>query len=200
MANRKTDYKLLHNPKSFADNLQDLRKGNDGKSRVTFEQLSKGIFDKTGVSISAQQLSKYENADLEERPNINNILAIAKYYGVSIDYLLGWSKSREAENKYKIGSKEFGLSDKAMKRLETIKRGDPEAMILSSKLVNFILENDHFWDCFDFRLTHYLDSKYNHKSLNIEDDMARYSVIRAFEELLDGICDLYLKNDLVIVL
>lgn len=63
--------------KEFADNLKELRREKDiGQVELAkYLQVSKGI------------ISLWEN-DLRE-PSMSSLIAIAKYFNVSIDYLLG---------------------------------------------------------------------------------------------------------------
>lgn len=63
--------------KIFAERLKDLRK-TDG---LTLKDLS----EKIGVSINT--ISRWERE--ERMPNIENIVALAKFFNVSADYLCG---------------------------------------------------------------------------------------------------------------
>ena len=96
MANRKLEHKLLYDSGLISERITNLRKGN-GVNGLTLKQLQKGILEKTGVSITDVQLSKYENSDLKERMNINNALALADYYNVSLDYLIGRSNTKSID-------------------------------------------------------------------------------------------------------
>lgn len=57
---------------------------------------------------------------------------------------------------------------------------------ISSDIINFILENGEFWNIFQERLKIYL-ACLDYRGEDI--DMARYGIVRAFEELLDELCD-----------
>lgn len=104
----------------FAVRFEDLRRA-EGKKVQTFKQISDEIYEKTGTYISHTQLSKYVKMESGEvpliYPKINIILAIAKCYGVTIEYLMGLSDSSEYATEYKEGSSCFGLSDEAMDTL-----------------------------------------------------------------------------------
>ena len=88
-------------------------------------------------------------------------------------------------DKYLHLKKEFGLSDNAMNCLKTIKDHKAECIgEITSDIINFFLENETFWDELNYRLPAYFNClNYRTDSTNI--DMARYGIIRVFEELLD---------------
>lgn len=117
------------NVMEFAVRFSDLRHAdNRGDEKVkSYQQISNEIFEKTGVYISHTQLSKYKKMeDGEQRliyPKVTQILAIAEYYDVSVEYLLGLSDSKSYEDKYKICNKEFGLFEDTMVALEIMIRG-----------------------------------------------------------------------------
>ena len=193
MANRKMDITLLFKHSVVSERLEDLRK-RDGINSIPLGQLSKEILEKTGVNISAQQLSKYENADLHERMNVNNLLALADFYNVSLNYLLGRSESKSNDVTDQYAANKFGFSDKAMKRMASIKKGSylhTKNKEKSLELVNFILENNEFWLKYELLLLEYYNE--NKKSIDKENSSAgidhagaiRYSLIRLFESLID---------------
>lgn len=63
--------------KIFAERLKDLRK----ERNMTLEVLGKSI------GVSTNTVSRWER--LERLPNIENIVALAKLFKVSADYLCG---------------------------------------------------------------------------------------------------------------
>lgn len=73
--------------KIFADKLQDLIASSD----LTVKELSIEI----GVAVGS--LSKYQNNKAE--PGADALAKIARYFGVSVDWLLGLSDYRNAEEK-----------------------------------------------------------------------------------------------------
>lgn len=105
-----------------ADRLQQLRKKNGYSQEVLAEKLG----------ISRQSISKWERA--ESSPEIDNLMALAKIYGITIDELLDTendeaiSKStskKETDFKGKIKSllskaNDFGIYPEAAKRLMVI--------------------------------------------------------------------------------
>lgn len=99
---------------TIGERLEDLRK----KRGLTLEELSEA----TGISRSA--LGKYESQDFKDISPFN-IVTLAKFYGVTTDYLLGMSnmeKQPDAE------IHDLRLSDDA---LEVLKAGKFNAKLLS---------------------------------------------------------------------
>ena len=74
---------------TLQEKLRDLRAENRFK-------LS-DVAEKTGISTTA--LSTYENDELKEIPH-TSIVALAKLYGVSADYLLGMSENRKPNTSF----------------------------------------------------------------------------------------------------
>lgn len=88
----------------------------------------------------------YENNDRE--PNSDVLIRIAKYFEVSIDYLLGLSKIRKKDNEYIVNR--LRLSEKAIDVLEhfnkiddDIKQGNP-TYITKMQIINKIVESIFF--------------------------------------------------------
>lgn len=130
----------------------DRRKKGASKNQLIFsERLGDLIADekaKTGdglaklsakIGISAGVLSDYQNAYAS--PGIDKLCEIAKYFGVSTDYLLGLTDRRTHEN-VDIGQR-TGLSDGAIMWLETHKKnldaGEDDKRI---SVLNWLLEKD----------------------------------------------------------
>lgn len=64
-------------PEEFAQRLRRLRE-RQGKSRVVLSQL---------CGLPTNAIQRYERG--ESKPNIDSLIAIADYFGVTVDYLLG---------------------------------------------------------------------------------------------------------------
>lgn len=64
-------------PSVFPERLRRLRE-REGKSRIVISQLC-------GLPDSA--IRRYERGEI--KPNVDSLIAIADYFGVSVDYLLG---------------------------------------------------------------------------------------------------------------
>lgn len=82
------------------------------KSNITQQQLA----DET--ECSRQAISQY--LDGSNAPNVEKLANIAKYFGVSVDYLLGLTDITTADIKIKAMSEYIGLSEKAIKGLEDL--------------------------------------------------------------------------------
>lgn len=164
--------------------------------------MSSNIEKKTGVSISHTQLGKYENPDLIEKPNINYLLAIASYYNVSIDYLLGKTNSKSKNYTEQMTSNKFGLSDLAMKKLSYLNNNSNDENNFKLHLINRIIENDNFiTELAQNLITFY---KANDNKMNINDklkkdygvstlDISRYSLIKTFEQFTE---DMYKEDSI----
>ena len=92
--------------KCFEDRLQDLI-ADSGKDIKTLA---------AEIGISSGALSKYQNDKSEA--GITALYKIARYFGVTTDYLVGISDNKTSGN-YHIG-KRLGLTDEAIKELEAI--------------------------------------------------------------------------------
>lgn len=137
---------------------------------------------------NAKASKKYDSIDLR------NFYDFCVYNNCSADYFLGFNNTKRKEPSAQRVQKDFGLSDKAMNTLSIIKKNKPEAKgELSSDIVNMILENQDFWQKLNDRLPVYL-SNANYSRADIDVDVARYALIRVFEELIDDICS-KLEND-----
>lgn len=133
---------ILYKKKILAEKLNDLRY-NKG---LSFQQLSDGVKEKTKVSISGTQLSKYENSDNPVIISLNNLFALANYYEVSIYNLLGMNECKNADNE-EI-HKRLELSEEAIEFLTTlVKRKkfegkDIKVAYFMIKTINFLLEQE----------------------------------------------------------
>ena len=92
--------------KSLQEKLRDLRYNN---GNLKLEQVSNA----TGISTTA--LSTYENDELKDIPH-SSIIALAKFYHVSTDYLLGFT-----ENEQEGGSdlRELSINDDMIRLLKS---------------------------------------------------------------------------------
>lgn len=105
------------------------------------------------IGIDRHAYSKWENGRVTENgiegtpPKLENIVRLADYYGVSVDYLLGRSDFTTPENNF-IGI-ETGLTDEAIAGLkEILKHDENEAdvglhNIPCMDLLNFMIKTDY---------------------------------------------------------
>ena len=103
--------------KTFADRLQDLIYD----CPLTFDELSKQI------GVSRASLSKYQNDNAEA--GISALAKIARFFGVTTDYLLGFENCKTHDNTNI--NKETGLSDSAISSISKLLRDDKEFTRLS---------------------------------------------------------------------
>lgn len=191
---------------AFAVRFADLRhsKEREGERVKSFQQISEEIFKKTGVYISHAQLSKYENMEDGDKkliyPKINIILAIARYYDVSVEYLMGLTDSKSKDIVDQYTAVKFGLSDKSMALLRAIAWRASNLInsdfrfggfeFVSPELINFIFENENFWTGLDRLLASFIKRKRKNKDTEKDGiDSARYILVRRFEKLLDDITE-----------
>ena len=92
---------------SIQERLKDLRV----EKGLTLEQLSQQ------TKIPASTLGSYESDNYKEIPH-RNIFDLAKFYGVSADYLLGMTENRQLDN---ISISELHLSEAALSLLKNKK-------------------------------------------------------------------------------
>lgn len=120
---------------NFADRLQDLI-NEKKKENITLQNIA----DETGILKGS--LSKYQNNEVEIR--ISNLVKLAEYFDVSVDYLLGISNVRKPLNdddskNLRITCDYTGLNEKTV---ESIKKP------FSSEVSNFDESglNSLWWD------------------------------------------------------
>lgn len=169
----------------LAEHLSDLRTQRQ-KGKLTYVQLSEEIFDKTGISISHSQLNKYERLGNTEAMSVNNLLALAEFYNVSIEYLLGINDSKSTNVTDKHATTKFGLTDKSMDRLKSLKNNNTILL----KVVNCILEDDDFWKDFPPLVSDFFEVSERKNNLDFERkelEIAKFSLCELFKETLDRV-------------
>ncbi len=169
----------------LAEHLSDLRTQRK-KGKLTYVQLSEEIFEKTGISISHSQLNKYERLGNTEAMSVNNLLALAEFYNVSIEYLLGINDSKSTNVTDKHTATKFGLTDKSMDRLKSLKNNNTILL----KVVNCILEDDDFWKDFPPLVSDFFDVSERKNNLDFERkelEISKFSLCELFKETLDRV-------------
>lgn len=139
---------ILFRVKDFADRLSALRNG-ENKQGIKYSQkeLVKEIDKKTGVSISPGQYSKYESGENPQMPNINFLLAIAKFFDVTVDYLIGESNSASDNLERRALGKKFNLTNETMDKMEYMLNHTDINLPINYKkcgemdLINFVISN-----------------------------------------------------------
>ena len=76
--------------------IGEIFKDERKKRNLTIEELCKEIYNKYGITISKTTYNDIENDDAEVRDfGYKALVAIAKYFNLSVDYLVGCSSCRE---------------------------------------------------------------------------------------------------------
>lgn len=174
----------------LSERIDGLRNDVKGK-KDTQIQLSKKIEEKTGVSISNTTLGKFENTKDLSGIKLINLIAIANYYEVSLDYLLGKTDSKSVNITDQIISNKLSLSDKSIKNLSWLSKNKSyDENAFKTKLINFILENDWFLtELADNLLAFYkANDDVNRKVIGAEkiECITRYDLINTFERFRDS--------------
>ena len=95
-------------------------------------KLVKDFEEQTNTTLTAQSLGRYESET--RKPDSEMLTALARYYGVSADYLLGLSDVKEINANKKSVCEYTGLSSKSVELLSNVK----EKQVIN--LINYILE------------------------------------------------------------
>lgn len=78
----------------FGDRLKELRK-NRG---LTQEGICEIFLDKNGLPVTKQTISYYESGKYE--PNFDGLLSASKFFGVTVDYLIGNAELGSSQHEY----------------------------------------------------------------------------------------------------
>ena len=178
---------LFYDLSKLSERIEDLRKG-DGINKVTLDELSKAIENKTGEQISKTTLSNYENNDDMGRMRISNLIALANTYDVSIDYLLGKTNSKKHNYTDQMASNKYSLSDDSLSKLTHMTNNKEfNNNEIKLKFINHIIENDKFLNEIPLLLVKYYKACYNQSTIDNDvnkifdissSEIARYSLIK----------------------
>ncbi len=103
--------------------LKELRH----QKRISQQQLA------TALGISQQSINKYENHNIE--PDISLLIAMAEYFGTSIDYLVGYAQ--DSEN--------VGITEKERELIEGYRSLEPaQRTCVDTLIANYKSENQLF--------------------------------------------------------
>lgn len=126
----------------FKNRLRNLIK----ETKKTQKDIAKEMTTVSKIEISPQTLSYYVNG---REPNYDTLIAIAKYFDVSVDYLTGYSDAKKPENTITI--QELGLTDDSVdmiKHLNKIIASAPPDLEEDSRMFidifNDLLESRYF--------------------------------------------------------
>ena len=72
------------------------------------------------LNLNQNSISRYETEEREA--DYATLIALADYFNVSLEYMLGISDTRSYSENRKIGSEIFGLTDNSMTILEDLKK------------------------------------------------------------------------------
>ncbi len=93
----------------FRNRLKELREDHN--------ETQKSLSEK--IQVSERTLNNWELKSRESIPSMDSLIDLSKFFGVSIDYLLGLNDCRTFEHEYIHN--DTGLSENAIAEIETIK-------------------------------------------------------------------------------
>lgn len=134
---------------AFPSNLRSLMK----EGKVTQEKLGDSIGKSRAV------VGSYANGAAS--PDLDTIVKIAKYFSVSVDFLLGESPYTKPDIA-QLTAEDMGLSEEAAKRLITLAQSDDEISRMKKQVLNFLLaddEREEWGDYFLQSLSNFVCSK-----------------------------------------
>lgn len=102
--------------KLFGKRLKELR------GKASQADCAAQILEKTGISLTAQTLGRYENG--KRKPDIEIIEALAETFGVSADYLLCRTDVKSSDINIKTVCDYTGLHEESIKRLHSFKNSN----------------------------------------------------------------------------
>ena len=173
---------------SLAERLGDLRK----EKKLTYEKLSKDIEQKERIYISHTSLNNYEDTDKNKVPSLTYAIALADYYNVPIEYLIGRTNSRKKDISHISMSAKLGLKDKALHRLESMQHDYCQDYKLD--LINYFLESPVFMNVLLEQFMNCCNQKSTNNKQNIE--ASEFGISRTLIEIIDNYYkDLYPHDD-----
>lgn len=122
----------MKNTEIFAKRLKKLRT----ERNIPLSKLA----DTLGVS--AQSLSFYENA--KRSPNLEQLAKISEFFGVSADYLAGFSSASSPQTDIQAICRYIGIDDKAVENLRQINSSDTEHKQLMNEILSAFLSCGYF--------------------------------------------------------
>lgn len=114
---------------AFPSNLRSLMK----EGKVTQEKLGDSIGKSRAV------VGSYANGAAS--PDLDTVVKIARYFSVSVDFLLGESPYTKPDIA-QLTAEDMGLSEEAAKRLIKLAQSDDEVSRMKKQVFNFLLADD----------------------------------------------------------
>ena len=116
----KVEGNSCYNKEITAERLCNLRMELESElgKQLSALQLVEMIHEKTGIKFGGNTYNKHENFANESTMSIELLIALSKFYGVSHDYILGFSNSKYPERE--DTQTKYGLSDDALNKLANI--------------------------------------------------------------------------------
>ena len=121
------------NKLTTGEKLKDLR----NKAGLTSEQLCDKLYEKYGYVINKSKYNYMEN-DKGQDFGYKAFVCLAKYYNVSVDYLLGLEESPTVDKDTKVVEKTTGLSAAAVSSICSLQKEFIPAL-------DFTLQSKGFW-------------------------------------------------------
>lgn len=147
------------------------------------------------LKVSRQAVSQYQDGSTQ--PNLQKLAEIAKYFGVSVDWLLGLTDMRTPNMDVRAIANYTHLSDKAIERLNSltaIEGGDMYLIMLSAMIESLELYR------LIGQIRYYIDRLAEYEASSKDDPAAfdaaeykiaseRYGVTYSFEKLLNDVLE-----------
>lgn len=176
------------------EKLQDLRK----ERGLTIKQVCDIIQTEYNFTLSTGKLNEMEN-DKPKDHGFKSFVYLAKFYNVSVDYLLGLSEipSIPTDGKLQAAAEVTGLSDAAITSLQKLYENNN--MTWETEILNMILESDEF-----LHILHYIEQSFTRPNKKIQyellstttEDIGRTVITNYLNAILDKIREkFYGKQD-----
>lgn len=168
----------------IAQRLRSLRES----VGLNTEQLSRAIYEKSGVKIGRNSIINYEVGESYNTKTDKNlgmraeyVIALADFYGVSTDYLLGLSDVPSNNADIQAAGETTGLTVEAIQHLERMKNMTPElSAVLSVFLENFNL--NYFLSLLRSRFQYAAPEYHVPPEIKMQDGAAHMKNARAYHE------------------
>jgi transcriptional regulator with XRE-family HTH domain len=155
---------------------------------ISHEKLAEDIKNKNLGKISSDSLKAYEVSDdnhskagNQKGMTIKNLITLANYYDVSVDYILGIEK--EKKNSIHYICTETGLSENAVENLMKYNpkydKDRPQLFEVSYNSLNALLENNDLMNLLN------KISKHNTLEAGIEKEASAFAIYRELMDIIE---------------